>query len=52
MVLVVDYDKTMDARLANGVEDGIKTIVDRTGVYAGEVLDVLLVPGVVECISE
>jgi len=52
MVLIVDYDKTMDAGLANGIKDGIETIVNRTGVYAGEVLDMLLAPGVADCNPE
>jgi len=51
MICIVDYDETMDARLADGIEDGIEAVVNRTCVYAGKILYVRLVTGAHEVLQ-
>jgi hypothetical protein len=35
---LVDDDEAVHAGFADGVEDGVEAVVERAGVYAGEVL--------------
>lgn len=38
MAALVDHDEAVHARFADCVEDGVEAVVERAGVYAGEVL--------------
>lgn len=42
--MLVHDDQAVNPRFTYGVQNGVKAIIDRTGVYAGEVLTAVLDP--------